>query len=63
MTVSYRVIGRRCDKAMKRSKERCFIPSIGRERWRCTGECRSCICCLETLEDGTERHVSLRSKA
>ena len=60
MTVSYKIISRRCDESMRRSKERCYISSIGRMAWRCTGECSRCICCIETIEDGTERHVSLR---
>lgn len=62
MTITHRIIRRRCDTAMRRSKERCRIPSIDRQRWECRGECRSCICCIETAEDGSESHVSLRSK-
>ena len=58
MTISYRIISRRCDEAMKRSKEKCFTPN--HRRWKCTGECKTCICCLETIEDGTERHLPYR---
>lgn len=43
---------------MRRSKEKGFI-TPGR-RWKCTGECRECICCLVKSEDGNWEHVDLR---
>ena len=58
MTISYRIISRRCDKAMRRSKEKGFTPYY--KKWKCTGECKNCICCLERIEDGTERHFPYR---
>lgn len=44
----------RCDKAMRRSKERCNTPLF--TRWRCTGDCLSCPCCLIKDENGEESH-------
>lgn len=49
---------RRCDKAMRRSKERCNTPYY--TRWKCKGECRTCICCIVKDENGDERHVGRR---
>lgn len=54
------IIRRRCDKPMRRSKEQCN--TAFNRWWRCTGECKVCICCLITLDDGTEEHVNLISK-
>jgi hypothetical protein len=48
----------RCDSSMRRSKERCKMPD-GR-RWRCTGECIDCICCLFKQDDGIEVHKVLK---
>lgn len=45
----------RCDKAMRRSKERCYTPF--HRRWRCNADCRSCVCCIVTEPDGTEKHL------
>lgn len=47
----------KCDEAMRRSKERCFIP-FGR-RWRCTTNCQECICAMFKQEDGTWIHKKL----
>jgi len=41
---------------MRRSKEECFTAE-GR-KWRCRGDCKNCICCLETRYDGTEEHFN-----
>ena len=47
-------VSRRCDEAMRRSKEKGFrAPGI---RWRCDGECKECICCIVKSDDGNERH-------
>jgi hypothetical protein len=56
MTMSLSVIRRRCDEPMRKSKERCYTNKG--HRWRCTGECRTCICCLEMMPDGRERHFN-----
>ena len=61
MTISYRIISRRCDEAMKRSKEKCITPQY--RRWRCTGECKTCICCIYQTNDGKEHHVNLLGKS
>ena len=58
MANPYRTYARRCDKPMRRSKERGFMAS-GR-RWRCTEDCSSCICCLEKRYDGTWEHHNPR---
>lgn len=47
----------KCDEAMRRSKERCYIP-FGR-RWRCTTNCKECICAMFKQEDGTWIHKKL----
>ena len=47
---------RRCDQAMKRSKEKCNTPFF--KKWKCNDDCRNCICCLMTMEDGTEEHFN-----
>ena len=44
----------RCDKAMKRSKERCKASL--ETMWKCTHECAHCICGLRKKEDGTWAH-------
>ena len=58
MANPYKTYARKCDKAMRRSKERCYIAS-GR-RWRCTEDCSSCICCMEKRYDGTWEHFNPR---
>ena len=58
MTITHTIISRRCDRQMRRSKEQGHLPS-GR-RWRCTEDCNTCFCCIEKIEDGTERHFSYR---
>lgn len=49
------IIRRRCDKSMRRSKERGYIFKTGKH-WKCPGDCRDCICCIEQDQDGNERH-------
>ena len=49
------ILKRECDKAMKRSKEKCWTPE-GR-RWRCDGDCKNCICCITTLQGGERSHA------
>ena len=46
----------RCDKAMRKSKERCLTPFY--KRWKCTGECKECICGIEKEENGLEHHIT-----
>ena len=60
MGVTYRIISRRCDKPMRKSKERCNTPYY--TRWKCKAKCDECICCIEKDENGMERHVSNRSR-
>ena len=50
-----KIIKRECDKAMKRSKERCKTPDG--IRWRCDGDCKNCICCIATEEGGNRSHM------
>jgi hypothetical protein len=47
----------RCDKSMRRSKERCLTPQ--REPWRCDKKCESCHCALFQKDDGTEYHLKV----
>lgn len=50
----------RCDKAMRRSKERCYQPMIfssERRKWKCTEDCRNCICAIVREDNGIEHHV------
>ena len=51
------IIEHRCDEPMKRSKEKCYTPF--RMKWKCTGECRSCICCIVKDNYGGERHIGV----
>ena len=48
----------KCDKAMRRSKERCYI----REgvHWYCNGDCENCHCALHKKPDGTWEHTPVR---
>ena len=46
----------RCDESMRRSKERCYTPF--HTRWRCTGECKACICGLRKTQTGDWEHVT-----
>ena len=45
----------RCDKPMKRSKERCY--SQDGIRWECANDCEHCICALQKKRDGTWVHL------
>ena len=45
----------RCDKSMRKSKERCYTPYF--KKWKCTEECLNCICCIVTSPTGDESHV------
>lgn len=49
---------RRCDKSMKRSKEQAHFPDG--KRWKCSGDCEYCFCCIIKLENGDEEHVDIR---
>jgi len=51
------ITSRRCDVQMRKSKEKCNTPF--HTRWRCTEDCKNCICCLYKTDDGTEHHVNL----
>ena len=61
MSVAFIAISRRCDEPMRRSKERCNTPF--HTRWKCTGNCAGCICCIEKDENGNERHSNNRSQS
>lgn len=50
----------RCDTAMRRSKEKAGEGVRDIRRFRCTGECKSCICGMIKRSDGTWEHVQLR---
>lgn len=50
------IVKRRCDKSMRRSKEK-GLTKFGK-RWRCPGDCRGCICCIEQDQEGNERHAT-----
>jgi len=50
------VIDRRCDIPMRRSKEKCYTRY--NKPWRCTKDCKNCICCLEKHKDGSESHFN-----
>lgn len=54
------ITSRRCDVPMRRSKERCRKPNG--KPWRCTGECKSCICSIYKTDNGTEHHNNTMSK-
>ena len=60
MHALYAIHRRRCDVPMRRQKEKCNTPFY--KKWECSGECKRCICCIITLEDGTEEHVNLISQ-
>lgn len=47
----------KCDKAMRRSKERCLTPFY--TRWKCDGDCDSCPCALHKKGDGTWEHKKI----
>lgn len=51
----------KCDKQMRRSKERAYIitPTGLRYRWTCTGKCDRCICGMRKQSDGTYEHVRI----
>lgn len=49
------IVRRRCDRPMRRSKERGYkAPGV---RWKCPEDCRKCFCCIEADQDGNERHT------
>ena len=56
MTTTKIVVHRRCDEPMRRSKEKTH-------RWKCTGKCKTCICCITIDQEGNEEHVNPLSKA
>lgn len=47
----------RCDKPMRRSKEKCLTPFF--RKWRCTGECKACICAIVKDQYGSEKHIGV----
>ena len=49
------IISHRCDKPMRRSKEQGYIRAG--VHWKCTGECKSCLCCIVKDENGNEHHI------
>ena len=49
------IVRRRCDKSMRRSKEKGY--RITGNHWKCPGDCRGCFCCIETDDLGNERHM------
>lgn len=49
---------RRCDEPMKRSKDNAY-----RHNWHCTGQCKTCICCIVMDSEGNEEHINPLSKA
>jgi hypothetical protein len=55
----------RCDKAMRRSKERVReIKGLSLPKWKCTKDCANCICGIIRDKSGNEHHVNLlRGKA
>lgn len=59
MTVKQLLPVRKCDKAMRRSKERGLTPFY--TRWRCTGDCRNCVCSMVKQVDGIYIHTPLRT--
>jgi hypothetical protein len=46
---------RRCDKSMRRSKEKGY--KLTGQHWKCPGDCRGCVCCIEKDQEGNERHA------
>ena len=54
------IISHRCDKPMRRSKERGYIRAG--VHWKCGKSCSSCICCIFKDENGTERHRGILYK-
>ena len=48
------IVSRRCDKQMRRRKQLLNTPF--HRRWRCTGDCKHCICCIEVDSMGDEYH-------
>ena len=48
----------KCDKAMRRSKQRCLTPFY--TRWKCDGDCGPCPCALHKKADGTWEHTPMR---
>ena len=47
----------RCDEAMRRSKEKArAVTPFGFPKWRCTGECRACVCGMVKLSSGNWVH-------
>ena len=49
------VISHRCDEPMRRSKEKCWTKD--NKRWKCTGDCKNCVCCIAKDANGDEAHL------
>lgn len=52
----------RCDKPMRRSKERAAAKRLDVRQWRCTDDCANCICGMVKQHDGLWSHVNPLSK-
>lgn len=53
----------RCDKPMRRSKERAgrYGEQGDMRGFECTGRCYACICGMVKLQDGTWEHIRMTS--
>ena len=54
------IINRRCDEPMRRSKERCITPAY--RKWKCSEDCRNCICCIQMDENGNEEKLKKKEQ-
>lgn len=54
------IVRRRCDRSMRRSKEKGYIRTGA--HWKCPGNCRGCFCCIEQDQDGNERHAGYKRR-
>lgn len=54
------VTRRKCDTAMRRSKEKCN--TANHTWWKCTNDCATCICGMYQTEEGDWHHNNLISK-
>lgn len=51
---------RKCDQSMRRSKERCITPNL--RRWKCTEDCKNCVCGMYQTQEGDWHHNNLIGK-
>ena len=54
------IISRRCDEPMRRSKEQGYIRQG--VHWKCTNQCKTCICSIYKTNNGVEHHNNLLTK-